>query len=130
MILKMHKTIQEALEEGYTNDPMECAATICQRASKVFGVKLKEQKVKGLEGATWLVSMSSKYDSAFIHFRGHFFDTHLNVELLDAGLEALYYVLVTDSEKIKEYTRIVKLAEQGKDPVHVDYAWKKEAYLN
>jgi hypothetical protein len=129
-ILKMQKTIQDSVDEGYVSDPMKCAEVICSRAAKVFGDKLKEQNVKDIAGANWFVGMSLKYDSVFIGFRGRFFDTHINVELVDIGLESFYYVLVTDEAKIAEYEKIKKRHERSGEGPAMDYAWKQAELVN
>lgn len=127
--LKIQKTVQDSMDAGYVTDPMEAAKAVAEKAGRVFGEKLRQQKVKDVDGDQWFVGMSLTYDTVFVGFRGRYFDTHLNIELLDVGLEGFYFVVVDDPEKTKEYDEIKKRNGNSSDPLALEYAFKKE-WLN
>lgn len=129
-ILKIQKTINDSIEAGYVSDPVQAAMLVCQKSADVFGDKLKQQGVKGYDTEKCFVGMSLKHDSVFIGFRGKFFDTHINIELLDANLEAMYYVLVQDKSKIDEYEAIRKRHSTSGEPPSMEYAWDTRKLLN
>ena len=107
-ILSVSKFVTDSIEEGYAKTGKEATAVLMRVAGESFVSKLVAAGVAALDGPSDIfIGMCQKYDSLIIFFRGKFFETHINIELLEAGLDHHVFVLVTDKDKLDAYQAVV-----------------------
>lgn len=120
--LSIKTVTRDSIEHGYAKDKNEAWTTIMNQVGSAFGDRLRASGVKDLEidGAAELV-ICAKTDCLAVKFRGKWFETYMNTELLYADLNPFTFVLVEDPEVISIYSAIQN-TNRNKEPLAMSYA--------